>query len=219
MITLARQIGVGLRARRRPDGALIDPTGVVPVSPLAPTLAGARAALALSRVDDDPLWPLFAYRAFRVAAAQAAEMEASGTLVHIADQSAFLTLSTALLLAIAARASSCVADVDRLTITRNWQTFAPDPATREYVQVFATGSDGEEIAVDYLALVCPVSLQVLISVFAPASVTAVTVRKNGKTPFVKNLLTGDFDLTAPLLPLGADGVEAEANIGVFLADT
>jgi hypothetical protein len=219
MITLARQIGVGLRARRLPDGSLMDPPGVAALSPLAPTLAGARAALALARVDDDPLWPLFAYRAFRAAAAKAAHLEASGTPIQIADQSAFLTLSTALLLAIAARAGSCVADVDRLTITRSWQTFAPDPATREYIHVFAVGPGGEEIAVDYLALVCPVSLQVLISVFAPAWVTEVTIRKNGKIPFVKNLLTGDFDMTAPLLPFTAAVAEPEANIGVFLADT
>ncbi|MES2461953.1 MAG: hypothetical protein V4671_15320 [Armatimonadota bacterium] len=221
MTSLAGKIGVGLRARRLPDGSLIDPPGVEAISPLTATLAGARAALALARVDDNPLWPLFAYRAFRAAAAKAAEIEASGAAIQIADQTAFLTLSPALLLAIAARASGCVADVDRLTITRNWQTFAPDPATRDYIHVFATGPEGEEIAVDYLALVCPISLQVLISVFAPSSVTAVTVRKNGRNPFVKNLLTGDFDMTAPLLPFSATGTEAdaEANIGVFLADT
>jgi hypothetical protein len=219
MTTLARQIGIGLRARRLPDGSLVDPPGTVTVSPLASTLAGARAALYLARVDDDPIWPLFAYRAFRAAAAKATCLISSGTPVQIADQGAFLTLSTALLLAVAARAANCVADVDRLTITRNWQTFNPDPATREYVHVFATGPDGEEIAVDHLALVCPVSLQVLVAVFAPVSVTEVTIRKNGKTPFVKDLLNGDFELTASLSPLGASGLPPEANIGVFLADT
>jgi hypothetical protein len=219
MITLAKQIGIGLRARRLPDGSFIDPPGVAAVSPLAPTLAGARAALALSRVDEDPIWPLLAYRAFRSASAKAEVLEAAGTPVQFADQSAFLTLSTALLLAVAARANNCVADVDRMTITRNWQTFTPDPATRDYIQVFTKGPDGEEITVDHLALVCPVSLQVLIAVFAPASITSVIVRKNGKTPFMRDLLTGDFDLKSPLLPLCAEGTNAELNIGVFLADT
>ena len=220
MVDLARLIGIGLRARRLPDGTLIDPPGVVNASPLIPTLAGARAALALSRADNNPLWPLFAFRAYRAASGQAARRQEAGTPIQIADQTAFLQLSNALLLVIAARANNCVADRDRLTITRNWQTFAPDPATRDYVHVFATGAEGEEIAVDYLALVCPISLQVLISVCAPALVTGVTIRKNGKSPFVKDLLTGDFELTAALQPLIANGSTlAEVNIGVFLADT
>ena len=220
MVDLARLIGIGLRARRLPDGTLIDPPGVVNASPLVPTLAGARAALALSRVDDNPLWPLFAFRAFRAASDQAAQRQGMGIPIGIADQASFLQLSNALLLVIAARVTNCVADRDRLTITRNWQTFAPDPATRDYVHVFATGPDGEEIPVDYLALVCPVSLQVLISVFTPPSVTGVTIRKNGKSPFVKDLLTGDFELTATLQPLIANGSTlSEMNFGVFLADT
>ncbi|MBC8102759.1 MAG: hypothetical protein H7Z41_09250 [Cytophagales bacterium] len=222
MIALALQIGLGLRARRLPDGSLMEPPGVTVVSPLVSTLAGARAALALSRVDDDPLWLLFAYRALDAAAVKAAALGAAegSSQIQIADQAAFLNLSTAVLLAVTARVKGCVADKDKLTITRNWQTFAPDPATRDYVRVFAPGPGSEEIPVDYLALVCPVSMQVLITVFAPPSVREVTILKNSRSPFVKNLLTGDYDLRAPLVPLRATGGgDPGANIGVFLADT
>jgi len=59
-------------------------------------------------------------------------------------------------------------------------------------------------------------MQVLVAVLAPAGTTDVMVTKNAKTPFLKNLLNGDFDAKANLVPLG-DGVEA--MIGVFIADT
>jgi hypothetical protein len=70
--------------------------------------------------------------------------------------------------------------------------------------------------VDYIALVCPVSLQVLIAVLGQAGMTEVKVIKNGKSPFIKNLLNGDFDIKARMVPLG-DG--KDATVGVFIADT
>jgi hypothetical protein len=209
LIALAKQIAVGLRARRALDGSLVEPPGIRLSSPLAPTLAAARAALALTRVDDDPLWPLMAYRALRAAERSAV---ADASRVTLADQGALCSLSTGVLLSIAARARGCTPDRDRATVTRGWQTFTPDAATREYIQV--TAPDGTPV--DYLALVCQVSLQVLIAVLAPPTVTHVRVVKNKKTPLLKHLLTGDMDSTATLIPLG-DG--AGANIGVFLADT
>jgi hypothetical protein len=225
IVALARQLGLGLRARRLPDGSLTEPTAKA-ISSLSPTLAGARASLAISRVDADPLWISFAHRALRAAnqrleaASSSDASKPSGGMrsapVQLADHASFLTLSVALLLAVAARAPGCVADRDKVTITRGWQTFGLDPATREYIRVFAPGPDGAELPVDYLALVCPVSMQVMIAVLAPTGVAEVKIVKNSRTPFVKNLLTGDFDMRAPLSPLGES---AETNIGVFLADT
>lgn len=219
MIALAKSLSLGLRVRRAPDGSLIEPPGVRELSPLAATLAGARAALALARVDDNPQWPLFAFRALRAASRKAAEMDARGEWVNLADRTGLCSHSTGLLLVIASRAANSTADRDLLTITRGWQTFAPDPATQQFIRVLPVGPDGtpdEDRPVDYLALVCPISLQVLIAVLATPDVSEVRVIKNGKTPFVKNLLTGELDLSARLEPLG-DG--AEAHIGIFLADT
>jgi hypothetical protein len=212
MIATAKQIMLGLRVRRQPDGSLTEPPGVAPVSPLVSTLAGARAALALTRVDADPQWLLFALRAVRAAGRQARELEEAGCPVNVADWTSLMMHSLGILLAIAQRAPGSEADRDKISIKKGWQTFAPDQATREFIQV--TTPDGGKV--DYLALVCPVSLQVLIAAVTPPDVTEIKIIKNGRAPFVKNLLDGDFDLRARLLPLG-DG--AEANIGIFLADT
>jgi hypothetical protein len=219
MIALAKLISLGLRVRRLPDGSLAEPPGMTAISPLVETLAGARAALALARVDDSPQWPLFAMRALRAADRRVKEMDARGERVNIADRTSLCALVTGLLLVIGSRAANCAADRDLLTITRNWQTFKPDPATREFIRVYPVGPDGkpdENRPVDYLALVCPISLQVLVTVFATPDVSEVRVIKNGKTPFLKNLMTGELDLAARLEPLG-DGTEA--NYGIFLADT
>jgi hypothetical protein len=212
MIALAKQIMQGLRARRQPDGTLADPPGFAPTTPLAPTLAGARAALAVARVDNDPLWLLFAMRAVRTATRKMREIEAAGEFVPLADRSALLMHSLGILLAVAQRAKDAEADRDLIQIKKTWQTFKPDPATRDYVHV--TTSDDQPV--DYLALVCPVSLQVLIAVLGPAGMTEAKILKNGRTPFVKNLLNGDFDVKARMVPLG-DG--REATVGVFIADT
>jgi hypothetical protein len=212
MIALSKQIMQGLRARRLPDGTLSDPTGIVSVSPLAPTLAGARAALAVARVDNDPLWLLFAMRAIRAAARKMHEMEAAGETVNLADRSALLMHTLGMLLTVAQRAKDAEADRDLLQIKKTWQTFKPDPATRDYIQVTTV----DDQPVDYIALVCPVSLQVLIAVLGQAGMTEVKVIKNGKSPFIKNLLNGDFDIKARMVPLG-DG--KDATVGVFIADT
>lgn len=212
MITTAKQIMLGLRVRRQPNGTLIEPPNIAPVSPLVSTLSGARAALALTRVDPDQQWLLFALRALRAAGLEARKLAADGGTVNIADWTNLMMTSLGILLAIAQRAPGAEADRDKITIKRGWQTFAPDHATNEFVQV--TTLDGGQV--DYLALVCPVSLQVLISAVTPPNVTELMIMKNGRRPFVKNLLDGDFDQRARLLPL-ADGTDA--NIGVFLADT
>jgi hypothetical protein len=210
MIATAREIMLGLRVRRQPDGSLIDPPGVTTTSPIATTLAGARAALAMARVDDDPQWFLFALRAVR--AAMRLATPTSDSCVSIADHTQLILQSLGVLLAVAQRINGAEADRDKIIIKKGWQTFAPDPATREYIGV--QGADGEPV--DYLALVCPVSLQVLIAVITPPTVTSVQITKNGKTPFVKNLLSGELDIIANVAPLGEGN---DANIGVFLADT
>lgn len=212
MITTARQIMLGLRVRRRPDGSLRELPHISLPSSLTPTLAGARAALALTRVDNDPQWLIFAIRALRAAAHKADAMRESGCPVNLADEATMLMLSTGILLSVAQRANNTQADRDRITVKRGWQTFAPDPALREYVSV--TAPDGSPV--DYLALVCPISLQVLIMAVTPPHIREVIITKNGRRPFVKGLLTGEFDMEARLSKLG-DG--SEAMVGVFLADT
>ncbi|GAB4458768.1 MAG: hypothetical protein OHK0029_20400 [Armatimonadaceae bacterium] len=212
MISTAREIMLAMRVRRRPDGSLVDPPGLTPTSSLAPTLAGARAALALARVDNDPQWFLFALRALRAAIRRANELSAEGCPVSTADHTNLILLSLGTLLAVPQRVKDAVADRDRITIKKGWQTFAPDPATREYITV--SGPDGEPV--DHLILVCPVSLQVLISVIGAPGMSEVKITKNGRPPFVKGLLNGDYDSRARLIPLG-DGTEV--SIGVFLADT
>jgi len=117
------------------------------------------------------------------------------------------------LLTIGARAANCAADRDHCTLTRGFQTFQPDPGTRDYVHV--TQTDGQT-ELDFLCLVCRGNLQVLIIVVAPAGVTEAVVMKNTRRPFLKNLLTGEYDQTVTLIPLG-DG--REVNIAVLLADT
>ncbi len=211
LINLARKIALALRARRKPGGGFSNPPTAAQTSPLAPTLAGARAALALMRVDNDPLWPLLALRALR--AASAVEANRENAPLTLADHGGLCALPTHLLLCLAQRAANCVADRDHLTVTRAWQTFKPDPATREYIRVT---EEDDETPADYLALVCPVTLQVLIMVIAPSQTARVRIHKNNRRPFVKNLLNGEFDQQANLVPLGDGG---EAAIGVFLADT
>jgi hypothetical protein len=55
-----------------------------------------------------------------------------------------------------------------------------------------------------------------VPVIAPPGMTHVRIVKNNREPMLRNLLTGDLDMRATLVPLG-DG--REAQIGVFLADT
>ncbi|GEM_PF-3148582 len=217
MIALAQQIGLGLRARRLPDGSVGDPTdanGAEPLCPaqpnIGPTLASARAAIALSRVDPDPRWPIFALRALRAARRM---VQSVSEPLPVALLSALTALPTSLLLAVAQRIKDGQADLDRVSVTRGWQTFSPDPATNEYIRVSAPGT-GERV--DHLALVCPVTQQVLIAVLVPPDMEEVEIVKNSRRPFVRSLLTGDYDVKTLTVPLG-DG--EEARIGVYLADT
>ncbi len=215
LIAFAREIGQAIRARRLPDGTVSTPAGISdPVQTdlpfLASTLAGARAALALSRVDDPVLWTVFALRAVR-----AADTMLKGYRDHlnVADRGTLMALSMNVLLGIATRAEGGVADWDKMTLKRGWQTFVPDPATAEYVKVSLPSGDSP----DYLALVCQATQQVLIAVYAPVGTESVEIFKNNKRPVVKNLLTGELSATASLQPLEPTGTEG--NIGVFLADT
>ncbi|MBC8137730.1 MAG: hypothetical protein H8F28_17760 [Fibrella sp.] len=214
LIAFAREIGQAIRARRLPDGTLSNPPGVdEPVQEdlplLSSTLAGARAALALSRVDNPVLWIVFALRAVRAADAM---LKGYAGYLNVADRGALMALSMNVLLAIATRAGGGVADWDKMTLKRDWQTFVPDPATAEYVKVSLPSGDSP----DYLPLVCQVTKQVLIAVYAPVGTETVTIVKNNKRPIVKNLLTGELSATATLQPLEPTGTEG--NIGVFLAD-
>jgi hypothetical protein len=132
--------------------------------------------------------------------------------VSIADLTGLTQLPLALLLAVGALGTNCRADHEHVAVVRQWQTFAPEPAAWEYIQV--TTADGAPV--DYLPLVCPTTLQVLIPVIAPVGTTHLKIVKNNREPMLRNLLTGDLDTRAALVPLG-DG--KEAMIGVFLADT
>ncbi len=193
MIALAKTLGEALRARRAPNGALHE-TGA---PSLPATLAAARAALALARVDGDAAWPLLALRALRATE----EMAAQGAPLRPADHAALCALPAELLLTLAAcpggHAAGSVADRDALTLTRAWQVFEPDKTTRDFVRV--TTADGQA-PVDHLALVSPHSLQVLIVALARPDVTEAVVLKNGRAPFLKNLLTGDHGQQAKLAP-------------------
>lgn len=222
LIALAGRLGLWLRARRAPDGALLA-AGENGSCGIPSTLAACRAALALARVDPDPAWPLFVLRGLRAVCARAGGENASA--LSPADHAALVTLPTHLLLSLAARApGGSQADLHALTLTRaGWQLFAPDPAARDFVQVRAAAqtSAGEaaenaDAPLDHLALVCPFNLQVLVVTLAPPNVSHAHIVKNGRAPYVKNLLTGDYGTEAALVPLG-DG--HDANFGVFLADT
>ncbi len=205
MIALATLLGHALRARRAPDGAITEDD-----KPSLPaTLAAARAALALTRVDTDPAWALVALRALRAAS----RMVDAGVAPRPADLGAFSMLPTHLLLSLSTLAPQCAADRDALTVMRSWQVFQPETSTREFIRVRAKNSDAP---VDHLALVCPSNLQVLIIVLAGPDTTEIEVVKTGRTPFLKNLLTGDYGQEPCLVPLG-DG--ADARFAVFLADT
>jgi len=206
MIALAQGVGELLRGRRLPDGCLADPTQ--PRERLTATLAGVQGALALTRVDRNPLWLVLALRALRRANALVPDVT-KASVAHLASLS---TLPLGLLLAVAARANNCIANREKVSVSRNWQTFAPEPAAWEYVEV--TTEAGEPV--DFLPLVCPVSLQVLVPVVAPAGTEYIRIVKNKRTPLVRNLLTGDMDTRCQLVPLGEN---RDAMIGVFLADT
>ncbi|MBB6049304.1 hypothetical protein [Armatimonas rosea] len=207
MIALAKEVATLLRTRRRPDGSLGDP--LHPDENLLATLAGAQAAIALSRVDKDHRWLLLALRALRAAKSLAGdELNA----LPVATLTRLTQLPLALLLAVGALGSHCSADREKLAVLRQWQTFAPEPAAWEYLQV--TTPEGEPV--DYLPLVCPTTLQVLIPVIAPPGTKLLKIVKNQREPMMRNLLNGTLDTRAELIPLG-DG--SEAMIGVFLADT
>ena len=215
LIAFAREIGQAIRARRLPDGTVANPPGLsTPVQEdlplLSSTLAGARAALALSRVDDPVLWIVFALRAVRAADGM---LKGYRDYLNAADRGALMALSMNVLLGIATRARGGVADWDKMTLKRDWQTFSPDPAAAEYIKVSLPNGDSP----DYLALVCQVTQQVLIAVYAPVGTETVEIVKNNKRPILKNLLNGELSATATLQPLEPTGTEG--NIGVFLADT
>lgn len=213
LIEFAREIGQAIRARRLPDGSITNPPGVsTPIQEdlplLTSTLAGARAGLALSRVTDPVLWIVFALRAARAADTM---LKGYRDYLNAADRGALMALSMNVLLGIATRAEGGVADWDKMTLKRGWQTFQPDPATAEYIKVSLPNGDSP----DYLALVCQESHEVLIAVYAPAGTETVEVIKNGKRPLLKNLLTGETEPHAALQPLEPTGTEG--NIGIFLA--
>lgn len=218
LIAFAREIGQAIRSRRLASGAVSDPVGTGDTADdlplLAPTLAGGRAALALSRVDNPLFWTTFALRTVRAADAM---LKGYGGFVRIADRGALLSLATSVLLAIAARATGGVADWDAVTLKRDWQTFAPDPAAAAYVKISAPPGDGGSDTPDYLLLVCAATHQVLIAVLAPPGTDTVEITKNGKRPVVRNLLTGGSSVTAALIDLEPTGTEG--RIGVFMADT
>lgn len=221
LIAFAQRLGVSLRSRRLPDGTFAEPSAnglqTPSLSPLAPLLASAQAGLALIRVDDAPVWPLLVLRALRAAGRFA---EAHPERTTLSDWGGLCALPTGLLLGLAARVSGCSPNRDEVTVKRGWHTFSPEPMAFDYVRVSAVvpdaAPDDAPIPVDFLPLVCPITLQVLVLVLAPGGVTHVLITKNGRVPYVKNLLTGDYDQTAELVALG-DGNEAMA--GVFLADT
>ena len=219
LLALAQRLGKSLRARRLPNGTFTEPAGAPsPLSPLSPVLSAARAALALMRVDEAPVWPLMVLRAL-----QAAQNLAASAPVCLADWGVLCRLPTSLLLGLSARIENCTPNFDEVSIKRGWHTFAPEAAARDYLTVSASPDSGSEESdpapgepVDFLPLVCPLTLQVLLLVLAPGGTAQVTITKNGTIPYVKNLLTGDYDQAAALVPLG-DG--SEAMIGIFLADT
>ena len=213
LLALAQRLGKSLRARRLPDGTFSEPAGAPsPLSSLSPVLSAARAALALMRVDEAPVWPLMVLRAL-----QAAQNLAASAPVCLADWGVLCSLPTSLLLGLSARIENCTPNFDEVSIKRGWHTFAPEAAARDYLTVCAAVPDADEpVPVDFLPLVCPLTLQVLLLVLAPGGTAQVTISKNGTVPYVKNLLTGDYDRTAALVSLG-DG--SEAMIGIFLADT
>ncbi len=209
MLKLAQEVATLLCTRLLPDGAFGDLQSPTPQSRLTATLAAVRAALALSRVDKDHRWLLMALRAL-----QAAQKLAGDDLdaLPVAALTGLTQLPLMLLLAVGALGSHCTADRELLAVVRQWQTYAPEPAAWEYVQV--TTKDGSPV--DYLPLVCPATLKVLIPVIAPAGAKHVRIIKNNREPMLRNLLTGTLDSRAELVPLG-DGTQA--MIGVFLADT
>lgn len=213
MIALAKEIATLLRTRRLADGSFSDP--LQPSERLVNTLAGAQAAIALSRVDKDHRWLLMALRALRSAQAQVEALTPAGEspeTLPVAILARLSQLPLALLLAVGALGTNCTADREKLAVVRQWQTFAPEPAAWEYVQV--TTESGAPV--DFLPLVCPATLQVLIPVIAPPGTEAIRIVKNQREPMVRNLLTGELDSRAVLTRLD-DG--SEAMIGVFLADT
>jgi hypothetical protein len=209
LVALAQDVAMLLRTRLLPEGSLGDPLHPQPQERLRSTLAGARAALALSRVDKDHQWLLMALRALHAAQTLAGP---DLTALPVATLTGLTQLPLHLLLAVGALGKQCTADREHLAVVRQWQTFAPEPAAWDYIQVATL----EGSPVDFLPLVCPATLQVLIPVIAPVGTTHVRILKNQREPMVRNLLNGDIDTKAELIPLGATN---EAMIGLFLADT
>jgi len=206
LIASAHRIADGLGSRRRPDGAFAERSGTVT---LEATLAGARAAIAMARVDSDPAWLVMALRALRRADILfRRNPEEAGPAVS----AALATLPDALLTRIAAIGDDATSDVARGTVERGWQTFAHDPGTRDFVRVHTEDGD----PVDHLAWVCPATLQVLVAVIVPPDVETVRIRKNQRPPMLRKPIDGTVGPDAPTLPLG-DG--KEARFGVYIAGT
>ncbi|MFM7322357.1 MAG: hypothetical protein ACKO5K_12655, partial [Armatimonadota bacterium] len=204
LISAARRIADGLGSRRRPDGSFAERTGE---TTLEATLQGARAAIAMARVDADHDWLVTALRALRRADLLfRRDPDAAGP----ATTALLATLPDALLARIGAIGDDARADTARSSVERGWQTFTPDPGTREYVRV--TTPDGDPV--DHLALVCPATFQVLVAVVVPPDIETVRIRKNQRPPMLRKPLDGSLGPEAPTLPLG-DG--REARFGVYIA--
>jgi len=102
-------------------------------------------------------------------------------------------------------------DFDRRSVSLDWRTYAPDPATEQHIQVRGSGNQ----PVCFLPLVCRASDQLLLLILAPPTVPAVTILKNGRRPLACDLLSGTFDTDTILhAPSGL----LEARVGLFTID-
>jgi hypothetical protein len=207
MIAFAKRLGRSLQNRALADGAVLvtaEPDGG---ATLRSTLAGVQGALAMTRVDKDTIWLQMAVRGLQYVAQK---VSGHTDTLPLADIGAMTLLPLHLMLAIASVPRKNLPNFAMMRLHKGWQKFSLDHNTRDYITV--TTPEGEQV--DHMSFVCPSSLQVILSVLAPPNVESVLISKNQKKPYVTNLLTGEFDLTANLVPLGDT-----ARIGVFSADT
>ena len=115
------------------------------------------------------------------------------------------------LFALAALLPQSTVDFDRRTVSLEWRTFAPDPATDHSLQVQGDGGQ----SVYFLPLVCRATDQLLLLVLAPAEVQSIIVSKNKRQPFTRDLLSGTCDTTAHLHVLpGTDAL----RVGLLTVD-
>jgi hypothetical protein len=207
MITFAKRLGRVLQNRALAGGGVLVTAEPAGGATLRSTLAGIQGALALTRVDKDTIWLQMAVRGLQYVA-----QTTQGCLstLPLADIGTLTLLPLHLMLAIASVPRKNLPNFAQMRLHKGWQKFSLDHNTRDYITV--TTPEGKPV--DHMSFVCPSSLQVILSVLAPPSVESVLISKNQKKPYVTNLLTGEFDLTANLIPLGDT-----ARIGVFSADT